>query len=278
MFSPFHCRLPALTYDSYIGGADQPGVTLAGTLLNHTKTLASVGLLNAQHKALTTAGMKQDYILGETNSLYHQGKPGLSNSFGAALWGVNFNLLAASNNIRQVFMHQGTDYRYASWQPIATTKTAIGTKAPYYGNVAVAAALTNSTKSAIRVANIPLKNETEAAYAIFSDDKLARLMVINMNEYNYSVPSPSPRPEPSYNFTLPTSCKGSGMVQRLIANGSDAISGISFNGMSWNYELAGGKGQLLGNATRDEIVWVASDGGVSVKVPDSSAALVQLTC
>jgi hypothetical protein len=222
--------------------------------------------------------MKQDYILGETNSLYHQGKPGLSNSFGAALWGVNFNLLAASTNIRQVFMHQGTDYRYASWQPIATNKTAIGTKAPFYGNVAVVAALANSTKSAVRVANVPLKNETEAAYAVFSDDKLARLMVINMKEYNYSVPSPSERPVTSYNFTLPTSCKGSGVVQRLIANGSDAISGISFNGMSWNYELAGGKGQLLGNATRDDIVWVASDGAVSVKVPDSSAALVQLTC
>jgi hypothetical protein len=35
---------------------------------------------------------------------------------------------------------------------------------------------------------------------------------------------------------------------------------------------------LLGNATKDEVVWVASDGDVSVEVPDSSAALVQLTC
>ena len=267
-----------LIHSSYIGGATQPGVTLAGTLLNHTKTVSSVGAHNAEQKALAAAGMKQDYILGEANSLYNQGAPGLSNSFGAALWGVDFNLMAAATNIKQVFMHQGTDYRYASWQPISTTKTTIGTKPSYYGNVAVAAALGNITRSAVRVANVPLKQSTEAAYAIYSDDKLARIMVINMKEYNYSVSSISPRPVPSYNFTLPASCKGSGMVQRLIANGSDAISGVSFNGMSWNYELNEGKGQLLGNVTRDEVVWIASSGDVSVPVPDSSAALVQLTC
>jgi hypothetical protein len=267
-----------LTNYSYVGGANQPGVTLAGTLLNHTKTVTSIKALNADQKALVAAGMKLDYILGEGNSLYRQGKPGLSNSFGAALWGVDFNLMAAATNIKQFFMHQGTDYRYASWQPVSTNKTTIGTKPPYYGNIAVAAALGNIQKSAVRVANIPLKQSTEAAYAIYSDSTLARLMIINMNQYNYSVSSKSRRPVPSYNFTLPESCKGSGIVQRLIANGSDALSGVSFNGMSWNYELDGGKGQLLGNATKDEVVWVASDGDVSVEVPDSSAALVQLTC
>ncbi|KAF2684717.1 glycoside hydrolase family 79 protein [Lentithecium fluviatile CBS 122367] len=263
---------------NYIGGATQPGVTLRGTLMNHTKTVASIAAHNAEQKALSSAGMELDYILGETNSLYNQGAPGLSNSFGAAIWGVDFNLMAAATNIKQVFMHQGTDYRYASWQPISTSKTSIGTKPPYYGNIAVAAALGDVTNSSVRVANIPLNQSTEAAYAIYSDNILSRLMIINMNEYNYSVPTPSPRPVPSYNFTVPATCKGSGVVQRLIANGSDAISGISFNGMSWNFELDGGKGKLLGNATRNEIVWVASDGDVSVQVPDSSAALVQLTC
>jgi hypothetical protein len=222
--------------------------------------------------------MRKDYILGEANSLYNQGAPGLSNSFGAALWGLDFNLMAAATNIKQVFMHQGTDYRYASWQPVSTNKTVVGTKAPYYGNIAVAAALGNLTKSSVRVANIPLNKSTDAAYAIYSNTILSRIMLINMKEYNYTVSKPSLRPAPSYNFSLPATCKGVGLVQRLMANGSDAISGISFNGMSWNYELDAGKGQLLGNATRNEVVWVASSGDVSVQVPDSSAALVQLTC
>lgn len=279
-YSPRFLNSPneILTRNSYIGGATQPGVTLRGTLMNHTKTVSSIAAHNAEQAALTAAGMSLDYILGETNSLYNQGAPGLSNSFGAALWGIDFNLMCAATNIKQVFMHQGTDYRYASWQPVDTNKTSKGTKAPYYGNVAVAAALGDITTSSVRVANIPLANETSAAYAIYANSTLARLMLINMNQYNYSVPSPSARSSTAYNFTLPSSCAGTGVVQRLMANGSDAITGITFNGLSYNYEVDNGRPKLLGNATKDETVFVGGDGGVSVSVPDSSATLVQLRC
>lgn len=103
-------------------------------------------------------------------------------------------------------------------------------------------------------------------------------MVINMNAYNYSVPAPSSRPTLTYNFTLPAACKGSGVVQRLMANGSDAVTGITFDGKSWNYEVDLGRPKVLGNVTRGEMVWVGSGGEVSVPVPHSSAALVQLSC
>lgn len=52
--------------------------------------------------------------MGETNSLYNEGKPGLSNTFGAALWGIDFNLYCASVGIKRVHMHMGTDYRVRS--------------------------------------------------------------------------------------------------------------------------------------------------------------------
>ncbi|KAF2474657.1 beta-glucuronidase [Lindgomyces ingoldianus] len=263
---------------NYIGGATQPGVTLAGFLMNHTKTVSSVSNHNKEQAALKAAGMNMPYILGEANSLYNQGAPALSNSFGAALWGVDFNLMCAATDIRQVYMHMGTNFRYASWQPVATNTTSIGTKAPYYGNIAVAASLGDITQGDVRVQNIPLKNYNEAAYTIYEGEKLKRLVVINMHQYNYSVPVPLPRGETTYNFTLPTSCSGHGLVQRLIANGSDAITGITFNGASYNYELDHGKPKLLGNVTKDETVWVGQDGGIAVGVPWSSAALVQLEC
>src|SRR5882757_2924750 len=103
---------------SYIGGATQPGVTLQGTLMNHTSIVLSVAKHLNESNLLASAGLP--YILGETNSLYNEGAPGLSNSFGAALWGVDFNLYCAATGIRRVHMHQGTNYRYASWQPIQT--------------------------------------------------------------------------------------------------------------------------------------------------------------
>jgi hypothetical protein len=188
--------------------------------------------------------------------------------------------MCAATSIQQVYMHQGTDYRYASWQPISTSKTALGTKAPYYGNIATAAALGNIT-SDTRVQNIPLKNvdtDTSAAYATYTDSKLTRLMIINLIQYNHTAPSLTTRPYTTYNFTVPVSCAGVGVVQRLIANGSDATSGITFNGASYDYEIAKGKPKLVDGATKDETVWVGEDGGVAVEIPDSSAALVQLTC
>lgn len=270
-----------LTVHSYIGGATQPGVTLAGTLMNHTMTVASIAKQLNESNLL--ANYSIPFILGETNSLYNQGAPGLSNSFGAALWGVDFNLYCAATGIKRVHMHQGTNYRYQAWQPVETNITQKGTKAPYYGQAAVAAFMGDLTKENLEVQNLPLSKSTEAAYAAYDSDLLKRIMVINMVQYNYSATNvtpagPIPRPATTYNFTVPTSCAGHGTLSRLLANGSDAITGVTFNGVSYNYELDNGKPVVLGNVTKDEMVWVGEDGIFQVNVPDSSAAMVNLDC
>ncbi|KAI9693905.1 MAG: hypothetical protein M1822_003176 [Bathelium mastoideum] len=282
---------------NYIGGATQPGVTLQGTLMNHSMTVASVA--HQLNESRLLAGLNESagipFILGETNSLYNEGAPGLSNSFGAALWGVendssrpaDFNLYCAANNIRRVHMHQGTNYRYVSWQPIETNVSSIGTKAPYYGNIAVAAFLgnvsgntANSTAQNTSIANLPLPNPMEAAYAAYSNSVLQRVMVINLQQYNYSNASTEgPRPTTTYNFQVPESCSGgNATVSRLMANGSDAITGITWNGYSYNYELQNGAPVLLNNVTVGESVLVGANGDLSVNVPHSSAAMVSLKC
>lgn len=276
--------------NSYMGGADQPGVTLQKTLMNHTAVVNSVSQHANLARVLNEQGLTKDipYILGEMNSLYHQGKPGLSNSFGAALWGVDFNLYCASQSIRRTHMHQGTDYRYASWQPIQTTKTTIGTKAPYYGNVMVAAMLRGSTTTSssskgeadtsdVQVVNLPMNDETKAAYAAYVDGQLTRIALINMQEWNYTgTASASTRPAAKYTFQLPETSARSLSLQRLMANGSDAITGISWDGWSYNYELKGGVPVRLGNVTAGEMVPVGSKGQVEVEIPFSSAAILNL--
>lgn len=63
-------------------------MTLPGTLMNHTNTIHSVSeLLNFSRSLHNPHSLP--FILGETNSLFRQGRPGLSNTFGAALWGVD---------------------------------------------------------------------------------------------------------------------------------------------------------------------------------------------
>ncbi|KAL1998863.1 hypothetical protein VTN02DRAFT_5464 [Thermoascus thermophilus] len=45
-------------------------------------------------------------------------------------------------------------------------------------------------------------------------------------------------------------------VQRLLANGRHAITGITRDGWSYNYELDGGKPVRLDNVTVGETVWL----------------------
>ena len=175
-------------------------------------------------------------------------------------------------------MHQGTNYRYQAWQPIDTNKTSKGTKAPYYGNIAVAAFLGDITASPPAIVNLPLPNEEESAYAAYIDGELDRVIVINMMEYNHTEGNKYfnnyARPIETYNFSLPAAVSGTADVQRLLANGSDAITGCTFDGYSYNYELEEGKPVLLHNVTRGETVMVGDNGSISVDVPLSSAAIV----
>lgn len=249
--------------------------------MNHTSTVNSVQQHVNLSQVLNEEGLTKGipYILGEMNSLYNEGKPGLSNSFGAALWGVDFNLYCASQSIRRTHMHQGTDYRYAAWQPIPTNKTTIGTKAPYYGNVMVAAMLGSGDSPStadVQVVNLALQKDTEAAYAAYVDGDLRRLAVINMQEYNYTDSASASRPTATYSFRLPEAANKSLSVQRLMANGSDAISGITWDGWSYNYELKGGAPVRLNNVTIGETVSVDSKGVVELEVPWSSGLIVSM--
>lgn len=266
---------------NYINGATAPGVTLQGTLMNHSNTIASVALQLNESANLARLPPNLDpslpFILGETNSLYNQGAPGLSNSFGAALWGVDFALYCYAQNIRRVHFHQGTNYRYQSWQPVETELVSKGTKAPYYGNVAVAAFVGDVSGGDVRIVNLPLAGETRAAYAAYVGERLSKVLVVDLNEYNATagnnLTDGYARPVAEYNIRAQGFRYGMVSLQRLMANGSDAISGITFDGYSYNYELDAGKPVLLNNVTRGETAAVRN-GFVSVNVPASSAVIL----
>lgn len=266
---------------NYINGATAPGVTLQGTLMNHSNTIASVALqLNeSAHLARLPSNLDPGlpFILGETNSLYNQGAPGLSNSFGAALWGVDFALYCYANDIRRVHFHQGTNYRYQSWQPVETALVSKGTKAPYYGNVAVAAFVGDVSGGDVRIVNLPLAGETRAAYAAYVGDRLSKVLLVDLNEYNATagnnLTDSYARPVAEYNILAQGLGHGTVSLQRLMANGSDAITGITFDGYSYNYELDAGRPVLLNNVTRGETAAVRN-GFVKVNVPASSAVIL----
>lgn len=259
-------------------------MTLQHTLMNHTANVVSVASQLNESRLLAALSNNLDpnlpFVLGEGNSLYNEGRPGLSNTFGATLWGVDFNLYCAAKGIGRFHMHQGTDYRYQSWQPIQTSNTSVGTKAPYYGNIAVATFLGDITSNPPSIVDLPLPREEESAYAAYINGKLDRVIIINMMEYNATAGDKYidsyPRPKEKYEFQIPKVYQGKADVQWLMANGSDAITGVTFDGYSYNYDLDKGKPVLLHNVTRGETVSVSSDGKFSIEVPKSSAAIIRL--
>jgi hypothetical protein len=123
-----------------------------------------------------------------------------------------------------------------------------------------------------------MSHETDAAYAAYVSGNLARIAVINMQEYNYTgTGEPAARrPSGKYTFRLSDISVRSLSVQRLLANGSDSISGISWDGWSYNYELKGGAPVRLGNITIGETVNVGGRGEVEVELPYSSAVILSL--
>ncbi len=131
----------------------------------------------------------------------------------------------------------------------------------------------------VQIANIPLADELQAAYAAYVGKVLKRIAIINMREYNYtvngtsSVPNPDPRPSRDYTFSIPNFCTKEAKVQRLFANGSDAITGITWDGTSYNWELDQGKPVKLENVTVGEKVPV-TNGQVTVSVQDSTAVIL----
>ncbi|KAK3905880.1 hypothetical protein C8A05DRAFT_41265 [Staphylotrichum tortipilum] len=245
-------------------GAASPGVTLQGTLMNHAVTKRSVDAHVAEYNTIRSKSTTPvpPLIFGETNSLYNQGRPGLSNTFGAALWGLDFNLYAASVGFKRVHMHLGTNYRYAPWQPLTTPLSPIGTKAPYYGSITLASALGRGPATVVEIPLNSTANSTgllpESAYAVYthSGARLARLVVINMRGYNTTVGGaglvPLPSPPARGAVEKGTERGGEIAIHRLLANGSDAITGITFDGWSYNWELAEGMPVRLGNVTVGE--------------------------
>lgn len=183
--------------------------------------------------------------------------------------------------------------QYASWQPIETVNATIGTKPPYYGNIAVAAFLGNALTSPVQIVNVPLSTDAEAAYTAYSvpsssqeQQQLLRAIVINMNSYNTTLdgtglgvaPNVTQRIARVYTFdvsgVVSLSAGSQVAVQRLSANGSDAITGITWDGWSYNWELDEGRPVRLDNVTVGEYVTVDENGTVAVSVPDSSVAML----
>jgi hypothetical protein len=253
---------------NYIASSTAAGVTLQTTLMNHTVIASSI---DAQAKvAESLAAYSKNYILGEHNSLSGGGATGLSNVFGAALWNLDIIAYTASTGaIKRLHFHQSDGAPYSSWVPATNSAGEIGTRPPYYGELAAATFLGDSSKVVVQELAVPSTEGVESAYAAYVQGHLARLAVVNMREYNST--SADTHPSQIYHFKVD---KGSWWtIKVLTAPGSDVTTNVTFNGYAYEYETLG-KGARVHDRTSDQQVRADSQGSLGIRVYDSEAVVI----
>jgi hypothetical protein len=234
-----------------MGSSTNPTVTLQGTLMNHSSIMHSLAAhvtLAAELRNYTTV----PYVLGETNSLSGGGASGLSNVFGSALWVVDYSLYAASQGILRAHFHQSTTSPYAAWTPNGT----LTTNPPYYGNVMVNAAIGDAPGTVI--ASLELQDNEDpliSAYILHNSDRrqLSRVVILNMHEWDST--TAGARPLLTFALTVPAGVRGA-HIERLSAAGADVTTGVTYAGMSYDYDLRQGKPVVVDEAATTEKVMV----------------------
>lgn len=240
------------------------------------------------------------YVIGETNSISCQGRDGVSNVFGTALWYLDYNLFIASNisAVGSMYFHMGTPYRYSLWAPFegATNHSAL-VRPSYYGAWVLATAIGNGevstghneSESSARDQTTPaagtyspyysgdgalkkvvhplIAEETLTAYALYKtapSHAIDSVIILNLEPYN----STANYTRPYVNVTLPERIRTRGVVRRLTASGSDVKdfeqTDITFAGRSVSKE-----GLVVGEEVTE--AWAP---GESVLVGDAEAVLI----
>ena len=134
----------------------------------------------------------------------------------------------------------------------------------------VAHALGNSNST--RLTHIPLPSDTESAYAVYHDNALSRLVTLNLEAWYAN--STTPRPSKEYTFRVPSRYTTANVL-RFMGPGADARSNLTFGGVSYDFELGGGKPVTVDVMGLKERVSV-NDGLVKVDVPASSGVVLIL--
>ncbi|KAJ3774177.1 hypothetical protein FB446DRAFT_686592 [Lentinula raphanica] len=303
------------------------------TFMNHTAIVANLSQVNDDIAFLASSSSTENIVfnLGETNiDFTNLNMDQFEGVLGSALWTIDYILFAASLNINRIYLHQGTTFGYAAWQPIATDTSEPKVRSPWYGLKFAAEAIgshqgpiqivpldvvaipssnvsassgnstdedesgtstttdTNNTQTQSAPAQI-LTSEKISTYAIYESSSLARIVLINFNEWNST--TPFPRPSVSFRIELPletnsnttaqstSNSESSSVNTRTLTapGGASADSGLTFGGVMWNFTTLGLPERVEGVPGSVTVERSRRDGSFVVEVGASEALLIDVS-
>ena len=216
------------------------------------------------------------YYLREMASCGPIGMQGVSDTFGASLWTLNFFLYAASLNISSVQMHM-TDNSWASpWQPVRRNGRDPYVR-PSYTAWAAFAQLVGNGNGTTQISSIPLPSSIPSGYtgrirtyAAYANGNLASIIVVNTKPSNASSSS---RGKLTVSLSLPSNSGQTLYLSYLTAAGSDSTTGATWNGISYE-KSSDGTPSVVSNTI--QTVEVDSSGEATISVQDSEAVIANL--
>jgi hypothetical protein len=240
----FGSELVFLTCHYYSEGpASSPDVTME-------RMLDSGGVLTnvIDSVAKRTAGSGLKVRMAETNSVYEGGKPGISDTLGAALWGVDVMFTLAHAGWLGINFHGGGRSHYS---PIARAANGAFEAKPLYYAMLVFAYAGHGSLLPIHQQGMP----SVRAFAVRGTDGERRVVLVNKDLTQ------------SAKIRISTTGQKA-TILRLAAPSADSKTDITFGGASVD-----SNGNWAPSFT--ESVPLESDH-LSVEIPASSAAVIQI--
>ncbi|KAI8996272.1 glycoside hydrolase superfamily [Trametes punicea] len=220
----------------------------------------------------------KEFVMFETNTASCGGFPGVSDSFGAALWAVDYGLQMAYSNFTGALLHVGG--QNVSYNPFTPPPTNLSlfdqwSVGPiFYSTLFIAEALGTTNTSRVVDLSANGGNEFTPAYAIYEEQALARIALVNyMNSQdgvgNYTVELSIGGVQVGEPNDTPTQVK----VKYLLAPSVSEKEQIT-----WANQTFGGRFQADGRLSGTEVIQTIScNQGANtcqIPVPAPGAALV----
>ncbi|KAH9476922.1 Beta-glucuronidase [Psilocybe cubensis] len=221
----------------------------------------------------------KEFLMFETNSASCGGFPGISDSFGAALWGVDYAMQMAAVNFSGALFHVGgQSVTYNPFTPPPTNESVFhkwSVGPIYYTSLVVAEALGPSNTSQVMFLEANNNNSLTPAYGIWEHGRLARVLMVNFVSDN------STRSD----LTVALDMDGSGMpatvkVKRLLAPSVSHIGNFTWANQTFgNYWESDGR--PVGTEVIETVTCTPIPGSANpssntclITVPAPSVALV----
>ncbi|WP_158805818.1 heparinase [Acidisoma sp. L85] len=241
-------RILQLTQHYYRGNGQSQSSTLDLLLAGDP---ALPGLLQQLQIAVRSCRIPAGYRLSEANSFYYGGATNVSNTFGSALWAIEFLFLNAQYGSAGVNFHGGGSA--PGYTPIADNgKQVVEVRPLYYGMLLFSMiGLGELRRTKVRADGIAL-----TAYAVVSPSKTS-ILIVNKDHKSSAVT------DMAFGVDAPVAT-----VYTLAAPSLNSTSGVTFNGAS----LDANRGRFVNAPDRVDV----TNGCISLVIPPVSATLVSI--